>query len=140
MCCFVSTLRNCVNELKHKATKVMWFTLKVVILGLAQISLFRKNLLHLTLIWLCFKERKKKIKEQKKTHGNRTTLVQTVKMCHNVASLPKPFGLSQDVVFPCIYAISSQNIITRATNRKSRDRNCSSMCCGVPGAAVWEIV
>lgn len=34
------------------------------------------------------------------------------------------------------YAISNQNIITRATNRKSRDRNCSSMCCGVPGAAV----
>lgn len=33
------------------------------------------------------------------------------------------------------YAISSQNMITRATKRKSRDRNCSSMCCGVPGAA-----
>lgn len=25
--------------------------------------------------------------------------------------------------------------MTRAANRKSRDRNCSSMCCGVPGAA-----
>lgn len=37
--------------------------------------------------------------------------------------------------FPRYYAISSQNIITRATNRKRRDRNCSSMCCGVPGAA-----
>lgn len=41
------------------------------------------------------------------------------------------------VLFACIYAISSQNIIASATNRKSRDRNCSSVCCGVPGAAVW---
>lgn len=33
------------------------------------------------------------------------------------------------------YAIRSQNMITRATNKKSRDRNCSSICWGVPGAA-----
>lgn len=32
-------------------------------------------------------------------------------------------------------AIRSQNIITRATNRKRRDRNCSSTYCGVPGTA-----
>lgn len=31
--------------------------------------------------------------------------------------------------------MSSQNIITSATKRKSLDRNCSSVCCGVPGAA-----
>lgn len=34
-----------------------------------------------------------------------------------------------------IYAINSQNIITRATNRKRRDRNCSSTYWGVPGTA-----
>lgn len=31
--------------------------------------------------------------------------------------------------------MSSQNMMTRATNRKRRDRNCSSICWGVPGAA-----
>lgn len=41
--------------------------------------------------------------------------------------------------FSHVHAISSQNMITRATKRKSRDRNCSSMCCGVPGAAVGEM-
>lgn len=70
-----------------------------------------------------FVSRREKKKSNQK--GGRIILVRTVMMCH----------VAQDVIFPCIYAISSQNIITRATNRKSRDRNCSSMCCGVPGAA-----
>lgn len=39
------------------------------------------------------------------------------------------------VGFLRVYAISNQNIIIRATNRKRRDRNCSSMCWGVPGGA-----
>lgn len=33
------------------------------------------------------------------------------------------------------YAINSQNIITSATNRKRRERNCSSTYWGVPGTA-----
>lgn len=47
----------------------------------------------------------------------------------------RAFRTPQDVAFLCVYAISSQNIIIRATNRKRWDRNCSSVCWGVPGGA-----
>lgn len=44
-------------------------------------------------------------------------------------------SLSSEYLCFTVQAIKSQNIITNATKRKSRDKNCSSMCCGVPGAA-----
>lgn len=51
-----------------------------------------------------------------------------------IGSIKKePFSRPDE--FLTVYAMRSQNMMTSATNRKRRDRNCSSMYCGVPGAA-----
>lgn len=58
-----------------------------------------------------------------------------ITVCGLTISSIKKGLLSRPDEFLIVYAMRSQNMMTRATNRKRRDRNCSSMCCGVPGAA-----
>lgn len=51
------------------------------------------------------------------------------------AAYRQPRGAAVGVNRVLSQAIRSQNMITRATNRKRRDRNCSSTYWGVPGTA-----
>ena len=109
---------------------------QVVILRLALIHLFSKNLFCSNLTWL--------VERENKNHRGRKTCTEAESHSHITVTMSLPVSTWSDllaepphVVFLHLHAISSQNIITRATNRKSRERNCSSMCCGVPGAAVW---
>lgn len=73
-------------------------------------------------------------RERKKNVSMSETSLITV--CGLTISSIKKRLLSHPDDFLIVYAMRSQNMMTSATNRKRRDRNCSSMCCGVPGAAV----
>lgn len=76
---------------------------------------------------------------QVKSTENRKNVDETGSGPHSlgkfISRLLFPYHTYQRHSIKSPYAMSSQNMITRATNRKSRDRNCSSMYWGVPGAA-----